>query len=604
MKIQKKTLLIYLLIILSIIFSSFIWEFIELPYKDPKIIGVYSINEFNANNDIIRYLIFVLFPVFTFIFFKIFYEKISFTNFLQEIKKKSESILTYDIFCKISFITILIFLLLEFSSFNFPIYNLDLVHGGQILSSAYRSSLDNSLWSGSYVTVGIFFETLNSKFIWSIFNKESIGLSRIPELLFILISKILLIILIFKTTIFLKLNSFYRNIFFIFNSLIVINFLDYDISSADSISYRELPIIVLTILFIDYLQNKNNKNINLILFGILSVIVFFWGIDRGLVLNLLVLCLLFFFILRNEYQKFLIVLSSIIFSWIVTYFLLGDEFNSFISNTFSIYKNMSYIHGLIHPTPFSDDPNSYRATKTLITISLTLLISINLFFGKKKLFTPEFKQFLLFLSIISFLSYAYVIGRSDGPHIKNIFGYPLLFLSIYFSYLLLRFIEKKTDNYINLNTKKILNISFLILILFSFSLNINNILNYNERFIKYINLDDNKFLKEKDILFISQTKKLLNDYDCIQLFSNDVALLYLLKKKSCTKYYFVWSAAASNTQIKMINDLKNANLIIKGGPSYNWDIPLDKKLNLVNEYISKNFKELKTIDSWSILTRK
>ena len=68
---------------------------------------------------------------------------------------------------------------------------------------------------------------------------------------------------------------------------------------------------------------------------------------------------------------------------------------------------MGYIHGLIHPEPFSNELNSSRATKTLISIIIILIISLNLFFKANKSFSIEFKTFLLFLSIVSFLSYIY-----------------------------------------------------------------------------------------------------------------------------------------------------------------------------------------------------
>ena len=74
MKIQKKTIFLYSTIVFMIIFVAKIWGFIKLPYKDPSIIGTYSINEFNSTNDILRYLIFILLPVSFFLLFKIFKE--------------------------------------------------------------------------------------------------------------------------------------------------------------------------------------------------------------------------------------------------------------------------------------------------------------------------------------------------------------------------------------------------------------------------------------------------------------------------------------------------------------------------------------------------
>ena len=49
----------------------------------------------------------------------------------------------------------------------------------------------------------------------------------------------------------------------------------------------------------------------------------------------------------------------------------------------------------------------------------------------------------MFLHFNSIFSYAYVVGRSDGPHIKHIFGYIIIFFSIIFLYFILFLKNKK-----------------------------------------------------------------------------------------------------------------------------------------------------------------
>ena len=486
-------------------------------------------------------------------------------------------------------------------SVNFPLHTLDFLHEGQVLSSAYKSLLDNSLWSGSYVTVGIFYETLSSKFIWSIFDFQSIGLSRYPPIFFTLVLKFLFIILLFKITKFLDLNTFYKNIFFIINSYISLSFLDYDIPSVDIISYREIPIILTSILFIDYLQSIKWKKYILVLLGFIAVISMYWSIDRGLVCNLLILSIMFFLILTKRYNDLIILFLSVIFFYILSFLILGEEFHYFISNTTSIIKEMGYIHGLIHPEPFSNELNSSRATKTLTSIIIILIISLNLFFKANKSFSIEFKTFLLFLSIVSFLSYIYALGRSDGPHIKHVFAHQLFFFSIYLIYIFLRFIENINKFNFLLKLKNIILFSLLVIFLFSLNLNIKNILDYPDRFNEYIKLPDQKFLNESDANAINKIKPIVEQYDCIQLFSNDAALLYLLKKKNCTKYYFIWSVGSSNNQKKLVSDLKNTKLIISKGTPFVWDLAVSQKLPIVDNYIDQNFYIDQKIKDWEIL---
>ena len=601
MKIQKKTIFLYSTIVFMIIFVAKIWGFIKLPYKDPSIIGTYSINEFNSTNDILRYLIFILLPVSFFLLFKIFFEKKEIKKIIFEIGLTSERKYNNDFAIKCSLAIILLFLILEFLSINFPLHAIDFLHEGQVLSSAYKSLLDGSLWSGSYVTVGIFYETLSSKFIWSFFDLESIGLSRYPPIFFTLVIKFLFIILLFKITKFLDLNTFYKNIFFIIGSFISLTFLDYDIPSVDIISYREIPVIMISILFIDYLQNIKWKKYILILLALVAVTSMFWSIDRGLVCNLLILSIIFFLILTKRYNDLAILFLSVIFFNLLFFLMLGDEFHYFISNTTSIIKEMGYIHGLIHPEPFSNELNSSRATKTLISIIIILIISLNLFFKENKLFSIEFKTFLLFLSIVSFFSYIYALGRSDGPHIKHVFAHQLFFFTIYFTYLFLSFIMNLNKLNFLFRLKNIIIPILLVSILFPLNLNIKNILDYSDRFNEYIKLPDKKFLNKNDVNAINKIKSIVSQYDCVQLFSNDAALLYLLKKKSCTKYYFIWSVGSSNNQKKLVRDFKNTKLIISKGTPFAWDLSVSQKLPIVDNYIDQNFYIDQKIKDWEIL---
>lgn len=262
---------------------------------------------------------------------------------------------------------------------------------------------------------------------------------------------------------------------------------------------------------------------------------------------------------------------------------------------------MNYIHGLIHPTPFSSDDNASRATKTIILICFCMLISFSLIFSSKNYFSNRLKIILFFFSIICFVSYLYALGRSDGPHIKNSFGYPVIFLSIYFSYLCLL----KVSNFNSKISKLFIYTSVIFFFLIFISkLNYNNIINYNERFKIFSNLADTHFMNEDEAQFVAEISPLIEKFSCIQLFSNDAILNYLLKKKSCTKFYFVWSAASLKKQMEFISELKNTDIIISKGQKNNWDMPLSKKMFVTQKYISENYYLYKSISKWNILLSK
>ena len=593
MRIQKEKLVLFIFLICSVFLGTLTWKLISLPYLDPEILGFYSINNHNAANDILRYLLFVSYPILTYLIFKFFYQKKNF--YFKSLFNNEVKLASY-----IFFFVIIISVTLEFLSLEFPSHKIDSFHEGQKLSSAYKSLLDDSLWSGSYVTVGIFYETLSSKVVWNLFNYESIGLARIAEIFYIYITKMLLIIFSFLMTGFLNFNKFYKNIFFIFNSIFFLALIDYNIASADLITFREIPTIFLCILFIYFLLKKNFQNLSLVIIGSLSLLSMMWGVDRGLVINLLILCICIYLALTSQFSKMKILVISLSFNWILFYFLAGNEFNHFLENTISVYKEMNYVHGIIHPTPFSEEDNSYRATKTIISIILCLLISLGLFFKSSKKFSNSFKSALLFLAIVSFGSYVYALGRSDGPHIKHIFGYPIIFISIYLSYLIIYKFSKINSKVLKNYKYPLLFIISAFLITFNLEIKTQNIKDYNNRFMTYAYLPDSYFLNDSELIFVEKTKQLVKNYDCIQLFTNDAALVYLLKKKNCTKYYFVWSASSLDKQKKLIKALVDNKIIISNGPKDSWDLPLSKKLFMLHDFINKNYYKYRTIENWDI----
>ena len=71
-----------------------------------------------------------------------------------------------------------------------------------------------------------------------------------------------------------------------------------------------------------------------------------------------------------------------------------------------------------------------------------------------------------------------------------------------------------------------------------FNLNFQNIKSFNYRLNNYVNLEDTFFLEKNEINLINKFSKFIKDEQCIQLYSNDVAILYLLRKKKLFKILF------------------------------------------------------------------
>jgi len=597
MKIQRQKLIFSIFFVISIVTAYLFWDFINLKFKNPNIIGQYSINNYNAANDILRYLTFLFLPCAVFIVYKFRTQKFFFykiNSFLTIDEKNSTEQKKILLFLSIAF---LIFIFFEFLSVQFPIYKVDSYHEGQKLSAAYKYFTEGNLWSGSYITVGVYYEALSSSIFWKSFNHISIGLARFADVIYIFIFKALFILFVYLITKLSQLELKKKIIFFIFNSIIFLSLIDYNLPISDNISFREIPIIILLILF-TLLLRKKTTTIYILLISILSPASMFWGVDRGLVCNILILIISFYLLVSKRKNECLLLFLFIGFFWFLSYLYLGVEFKHFLNNTYLVFKEMPYVHGLIHPKIFSDDPNATRATKTILLILVNLLISINLFF--KKNYPTNFSKVIIFLSLISASSYLYALGRSDGPHIKNSFGFPLMTISLFISYVILRkYFKSLSDSKSNI-------ISSLLIIVFIFNIELNtkNIFSFNKRLNNYIYLPDHYFLNIKEKNFVNFLKPKLEQFSCVQLFSNDAIFNYILRRNSCTKYYFVWSASSKLNQNQFIKELPKSKMIITGGEKNNWDYPLKVKIYYVYEYILKNYKLTESFGDWNIFVRK
>tara|TARA_Y100000768_G_scaffold377805_1_gene351475 strand:+ start:37 stop:1836 length:1800 start_codon:yes stop_codon:yes gene_type:complete len=590
------TLLIFLIIILSL----YNWDLVSLTYEETTIIGKYFENKYNHKNDLLRYLVFISLPLLSYILIK----SINFSQNYQVLKnrilEKDIKFINTNYFLNILTIFFASLTILEFLSINFPINKIDIFHEGQQMSSAFKYSIDQSLWSGSYVTVGIFYETISSNLIWKFFDQLSIGSTRYLNLIYILLLKLILIIIFYQITILSKLKYSSQLCFNFLINLSGFQLINY-IGGVDNFIWREIFPLLTLLFFLQIFLRPDLKKFIVVFAGPISALSIFWSLDRGIVCNLVLVVLMVYLLIKKDLIPFINLIFSIIFTWIAFYFYLGNEFHYFLVNTFSVLREMNIIGGIIHPIPFSDDPNSARSTKTLTLISISIIISLELIFLKKVKIENKFIFSLILISIFSFLSYGYALGRSDGPHIKSTFGFVQIFYSVIVFYFFITYLDNiDILNKILLHKTKIF---FLILILSTpnFNLNIKKILNFNERLNKYTNLDDSFFLHKKQVMFVSNAKKIVEEYECVQLFTNSAMLLYLLRKPSCSIFYFTITVGSKENQIKFNKLMSNTQIVISD--TYKNEFSPSYRLKYINKYIQDNYENIYEEDVWIIKKR-
>ena len=125
-----------------------------------------------------------------------------------------------------------------------------------------------------------------------------------------------------------------------------------------------------------------------------------------------------------------------------------------------------------------------------------------------------------------------------------------------------------------------------------FKSNFMHVLNYKERLANYISLKDEKFLNENDKIFVETASNILRNEKCIQLFTNDAALLYLLRKPSCTKFYFFYSIGSPKNQLDLVNNLNSKNYLIVNGTTDKWSPQISERYPILNETIQKYTNEI------------
>ena len=434
---------IFLGVILSVFLSKFFWGWIDIDYvKEFEIPSEYSKFKYNPINETIRYVTFISLPLIVYLIcIKIFRGK--------EIKKIKEIFfynnsktfyVTKNNLLGLYFLIFLTLILLDFLSTNLPSQQIDIFHEGQWLTAGINYLKKGGYWTNSYITIGFFNEFFISLIGFKIFDIFSIGSSRFSILLLILFFKIFLIIFIYKLTTIQRMTENFKILFFILISLIALYMASFNVGI---LSYRVLPLIIFLILLIPIISNEKMVILYCFLIGAMSVISMLWGIDRGAYLNLTLASLILFLIIKKDFRKSSWIIIGIIIGWILFYKIIGlEEFKSFLYNTKEVYQTQDWLHGFIHPEPFSSDRHSSRATKILLILILSGLLIINLNFFKYKNISNESKILLIFILILSIVSYKTALGRSDGPHIRSVTGLPMLLLCIIILNLFFDFILK------------------------------------------------------------------------------------------------------------------------------------------------------------------
>ena len=593
----QKNLFISFFVFFTILLCTLLWG--KIYFNVSNITGaVGSITEknYSTDSDTLRYVMFISLPLLVYFFLNFIFKKselIDFKELFTESERKS-----YQNELTIYFLIIIFFcfIIFEFLSLNLPNGPIDTFHDGEILVPAQNYFLKQSFFLSSYTVHGgsdIFYPVIT----WKIFNTESVGAARTFFTILIFLLKLLCIFLSYQFTKITPLKKEIKVIFFIIFSISLLSMSYYQAPINFSyLSYRDFFLVLFLIFFIELFTHSRFKVFSTILVAVIASFAFLFHFDTGIFLNVTLALYGFYLLIIKKYFDIFIIFISIIITWLLIISFLGlDEFKAFIDNAITIVFSMDYMHGTMYPEPFfsmKDNPDGARATRGLmLQISAGIFVIYNVINRESK-FSSQEKIFFIFLFFLSFIMYKNALGRSDSYHIRMSHDLPIL-INIFFIFNFIFYKIEKNDflnkfllskNYFPITALLI----FLIIITNQFKFNVENIKNLRENYSSYISLKDENFLENKLIKFISFYKKISKDDYCVENFTYDQILPYLMKKPTCTKYSSPWIASPLIKQDDYIKQLKASNpnfIIYKSGPFHMDYIPMTTRLKKVNEHI-------------------
>ena len=603
----KKIIILFFVSLCSLFFALFIWDKINLPISKSIAIvtAKWPLTEgYHTQNDTVRFFVYILISLIPFLFFfnKFFVGKIySINNFFKLktnnliIEKKNS--LNY-FFYFLLFLISLQFFLIDFTWFVGPI---DIFHEGVQLTPSNNYEITGGLWSTSFLERGLF-GNLFPALLWFFSDINSIGITRFGTLLLTLTNKILLIILAKQISENINFKEIEKILFFLFLSIIFISFTDY--FDPSHFSRRFTLYILFFNILISVITAKNKFTSSSVFLGLVSILSFFWWLDIAIYINVTLALLLFFYLYRADYYKFYSILIGIFVGLILLLiFIPLAELKIFLTNTYLVTQSIEIVGSLKYPSPLFDGDG--RATKTLIFFSLTgTFLTITCLIKNNKI-NNNLKIFFLFYFIASLISFKYGLTRSDGPHIKAGSATMLTILSFLFVYYFFYIFSIFNAEKYLFNFKNYIYLILLISLAYNFNISKINLLSDSVNKIRYlINADQNNFLTHHNSDYkklVKYYKKITLNENCIQILTDEIAIPYLVNKKSCSKFNIMELLHPKKMQLQFIDELKLKRPKVILYRSEKFTFGNGESLKLVNKYIEENYTFHSKIDYWTFV---
>ena len=586
-----------LLISIIIFIISYKWKSIGIPLVNHnQVVGNITLKDYNPINDTIRYVIFISLPIISFILFNYFFNNksvIAVSDILKKTSYDNENLNIKEHKAIFSLLTFLI--ILEIATLDLSHFMLDTLHDGDYLTPAQNYLFYNQIWTSSYTVHGGS-NVIYPVIAWKIFNLQTIGAIKIFFIILIGLLKISCVFLAFQMTKISALNKNGKLILFFLLSILLIRMSYYQLPMNYSlISYRDIYVVLFLIFLIEAIVSNKNKIILNCLISFIPIVSLTMHIDIGVYLYFIYFFYLLYLLINKEYKKITINLSATLIFWLTFFLIIGKvEFYSFCNHFVNILKSIDLLHGSEFPQPFFEIDqvkHGARATKSLMLQVVAGIFIVNAIIKKNFKYSYNQKIIFFFLFLVSFIMYKNALGRSDSYHIRMSTDFPILIVCFFSINYLLQILESKITNFVNY--KKTIGIVIITLITFFSVENIKfkNLLISKKNFKNLLITKDNKYINKETSNFINFLKIEFKNEKCINNFTEDLSIAYLLKKPSCNKYFAAWLTSGINLENDYIKNLKKikSSYIIYKSPQFNVDLETTVRLKNINKFILRNY---------------
>lgn len=594
----KKIVNYVFLLTIPLLISYLFWDIINLPFTNThEIISPLTIAKINPFGQVIK---FYLSPILGFFLVALFYLLVNKEKVEDIFSRCQKDLLDQTVFSTKENIKIYYFfiILLFFSNlayltgFKFiPLREIDLLHHGENLTSAYNYLVSGKMWLSSYINHGAGKDIFVAYLPWKIFNVVNVGSYEFGKIILfkIFLPYTLYIYLIQIAKFSIKNNS--SKIIFI-SSFLFLYYLFFR-NYVAQFAYDEI-IVFLLLFFLFQFYYTREKKFLIVAFSF-SSLSYFYSIDIGFIINALLLTNLAFLLIFSKNKIFFIVASiSSLISWAVFYKLVGEqEFIKFFKNTLHLYETVTYTQGRIIPKIFTNK----LTTLPLVALTFLSIYVANIFIGKSK------NKFIwINLLIITLLYFVSPMSTYASGHVKHASVFAMIHLYLILFVFVDNFFKNKAKDYLSYCV-----IVFLIGFNLYYPFSNGNIYTVKKRIENFVHLEAMSFIdyfKRDDLKkAIAYYQSFSQDDNCVMALNNDVIFPFFLRKQSCSEFILLFNASSKKNRIKLLDDIKKTkpSIILLDTPE-RWNViqgvKNEQRYPEIFNYVYSNYHLIKEVNNW------